>query len=187
MERPPYYRLEEMLAFMPEPNLGIGLGLLNTERERFEAAPGSSHNHQAWPGGYLDHLRETMNYAILFHRAETSTGRTLPFSLADALLAIFLHDFEKLWLIETIDGGWRRRKVPKEDKVKLKWEKIVEYGFVLTPEIVNAVTYAEGEGQDYRPDRRVMGELAGFVHMMDVMSARVRHDHPKAGDPWSGR
>jgi hypothetical protein len=178
-----------MLTFLPEPNAGSCRRLLDAERERFTTARGSTHNHQTWDGGYLDHVRETMNYAILFHRAESSTRRTPAFGLADALLALFLHDLEKPWRFEKVGGEWRNTDVmkSKDDRAAFRWRKIADAGILLTPEIVNAVTYAEGEGGDYRPDRRVANELAGFVHMMDVMSARVRHDYPKSGDPWSRR
>jgi hypothetical protein len=151
-------------------------------------ARGSSCNHQAWEGGYHGHVEDAMNYAILFYRADASTGRPMPFELHEALLAIFLHDLEKPWRFELVDGTWRDtgRMRTKAERAEFRWKKIAEYGIVLTPRLVNAVTYAEGEGGDYRGDRRVMNELAGFVHMMDVMSARVRHDYPNHDDGWTG-
>ncbi len=187
MPNPAYYPLREILEFQPEPNRSACLRLYDENAERFRTARGSSHNHQAWMGGYHGHIEDMLNCAILFYRTAASTGRPLPFALADAILAVFLHDLEKPWRFDFVDGEWRNTGLmkTKADRAAFRWTKIAEYGIVLTPELVNAVTYAEGEGDDYRPDRRVMNELAGFVHMMDVMSARVWHDRPRAGDPWS--
>lgn len=188
MTRPPYRAMREMLAMLPDPNRSACLRLYDENEERFRTARGSTHNHQAWDGGYHGHVEDAMNYAILFYRADASTGRPMPFVLEDALLAIFLHDLEKPWRFERgEDGAWTNTGLmrTKADRAEFRWRKIADYGIILTPQLVNAVTYAEGEGDDYRGDRRVMSELAGFVHMMDVMSARVRHDDPRADDPWS--
>ncbi len=43
-----------------------------------------------------------------------------------------------------------------------------------------------GHGKHPRVTAMCGHELAGFVHEMDNHSARVRHDYPKHGDPWSG-
>jgi hypothetical protein len=178
----------EMLDKLPEPNRSACIRLYGENRQRLMTARGSTHNHQTWNGGYFDHVQEVMNYAVLFYGAEASTGRPIPFTLEDALLALFLHDLEKPWRFELVDGEWRNSGTMKSkaDRAAFRWAKIAEYGIVLSPEVENAVRYAEGEGDDYRPDRRVSNELAGFVHMMDTHSARVRHDYPKHGDPWTG-
>ena len=188
MTRPRYYGIREMLETLPEPNRSACLRLYDENRDRFMEARGSTHNHQAWEGGYHGHVEDAMNYAILFYAAMASTGRPIPFALTDALLAIFLHDLEKPWRFERIEGAWRNTGLMKNKRgrAEFRWTKIAEYGIVLTPQLVNAVTYAEGEGDDYRSDRRVMNELAGFVHMMDVMSARVTHDYPNHDDAWTG-
>ena len=188
MPKPPYRAIREMLETLHEPNRTACLRLYDENRERFMTARGSTHNHQAWLGGYHGHIEDAMNYAALFYRAEASTGRPIPFTLEDALLAIFLHDLEKPWRFELVDGEWRNTGLmkTKADRAAFRWAKIAEYGIVLSPAVENAVRYAEGEGDDYSPKRRVAGELAGFVHMMDTHSARVRHDYPNHDDPWTG-
>ena len=50
---------------------------------------------------------------------------------------------------------------------------------MLSTEQENAMKYAEGELDDYTNQRRVMNELAGFVHICDVLSARVFHNYPR--------
>ncbi len=70
------------------------LGMTRDYAKRMSSAPGSSRNHQAWEGGYADHVRETMNIACQLYRLFNEL-RGLPFLLADALTVMFLHDIEK--------------------------------------------------------------------------------------------
>lgn len=190
MKEAPYYAIAEMIAMMDEPYRSTCGRLYVENRDRFCRSRGSTHNHQAWTGGYHDHIEDAMNYAILFYRAEASTGRPMPFSLTEALVGVFLHDLEKPWRFERDgEGRWQNTGLMenKAERAEFRWRKIAEYGIPLTPKLENAIRYAEGEGGDYRPDTRVSNELAAMVHMCDNYSARGRHDYPNADDPWSAR
>lgn len=186
-----YLSIEEMLAMVDEPNREKCLLILFDNRKLFLEATGSSHNHQTWPGGYLDHVQETMNIAVLLH-PRLDLVRTLPFSLSDALLICFLHDLEKPFKYQTLyynSGVPVRRALwhTKEERKAFRECKLSEYGIKLTPEQANAMRYVEGEGDDYTNERRVMNELAAFCHMCDIWSARGWHNSPLAeNDPWSG-
>lgn len=189
MSKAPYYTMDQLIEMLDEPNCSAARRLYTENRDRFLSARGSSHNHQAWEGGYHDHIQDAMNYAVLFYRAEASTGRPIPFSLSDALLCVFLHDLEKPWRFEKAeDGSWCNTGElnTKEAREDFRIAKMEEYGFQLTPSQQNGVKYAEGEGKDYRSDQRVSNELAGFVHVCDHYSARVRHDYPNHDDAWTG-
>lgn len=146
--------------------------LMAAHLDRFRAAAGSSCNHQAWPGGYLDHVAETMRIAEALYRG-LSLVRPPPFRLNDALLVMFLHDLEKPW---KKDQDLRTKK----DRRDFRDSMISAWDIHLSNEQRNALLYVEGEGDDYSPHRRVMGELAAFCHMCDVASARIWHDHPKS-------
>jgi hypothetical protein len=50
--------------------------------------------HQAWEGGYVDHLQETMNIGIDLYKT-FSQRRDLTFTLSDLFIVLFLHDLEK--------------------------------------------------------------------------------------------
>lgn len=142
------------------------LRLLEENWERFSKAWGSTHNHQAWSGGYLDHVCAVMRIACELHGL---WGDKLPFSLSDALVVLYLHDLEKPWkgVINFPD---------KESKALFREEKIREYGIVLNEDQWNGMRYVEGEGKDYRSTSRAMGRLAAFCHMCDVASARLWWD-----------
>lgn len=187
--RPPYYTIEQMLVMIDEPNQTVCFRILSENRKLFQIVQGSTHNHQAWPGGYYDHVQEIMNIAVYLYPVMHAL-RPLPFSLSDALLVVFLHDIEKPWKYEIGPDG-ELQIIPalraKDAQHEFRLKKLTEYGIVLTPEQENAMRYVEGEFGDYTNRRRVMGPLAAFCHMCDVWSARGWFDYPlEQNDPWSG-
>src|SRR5271157_1348211 len=106
-----YLDLTALMALIPDPNRSNLWAIVRSNQERFLKAAGSSHNHQAWEHGYLDHIAEAMNIAcqqyVWMRRA-----RRLPFELHEALEVMFLHDLEKPFkytddpnpLLKTKDG-----------------------------------------------------------------------------------
>lgn len=160
-------------------------------KELFETTPGSTHNHQTWMGGYIDHITDGMNYACCLYQLDSGIGRPLKFTLSDALLIFFLHDLEKPWRIKvSADGVASNRDdlSSKEAHKKFRELKLKEYGIELNSYLLNALTYVEGEIKDYSSERRVMNELAAFCHKVDVWSARGWYDYPKPKeeDEWVG-
>ena len=188
---PKYFTVEELIAFIDEPNRTACLNILTDHRSLFETIPGSTHNHQTFYGGYFSHVLDGLNYAYYLYDFDASFGRPLPFSKSDTLLIFFLHDLEKPWRIEVMpDGSVRNRPGldTKEAFQAFREEKLVEYGISLTPAQLNGLTYVEGELKDYSSKHRVMNELAAFCHKVDTWSARGWYDYPKpAGiDEWVG-
>jgi hypothetical protein len=185
-----YRSLDHLLALVDEPARAICQRILAEHGPLFEQAPGSRHNHQAWAGGYLDHVVDCMNYARHLYAFDAALGRPMPFSLSDALLVLFLHDLEKPWrILQRADGSLANRPgfESKAEFRIFREQQLLTYGLALTPAQHNALAYVEGEGADYSSQRRVMNELAAFCHKVDVWSARQCHDYPKAeGDEWSG-
>ncbi len=185
-----YRTIEKLVALIDQPFQEICLRMLKDHRALFEKAHGSTHNHQAWPGGYIDHITDGMNYACQLYALDKAIGRPANFSLSDALLIFFLHDLEKPWRILVGTDGVAQNRAGLDTKAlfkKFREEKLRDYGLTLTHAQQNALRYVEGEGEDYSSTRRVMNELAAFCHMVDVASARRYYDYPKAaGDEWVG-
>lgn len=184
-----YLSIEELIGLIDEPNRTICMNILNDNRELFESAHGSTHNHQTWKGGYIDHVTDGMNYTRHLFAFDEAFGRPLKFTLSDALLVFFLHDLEKPWRILVNQQGEASNKVGLETKAqykKFREDKLQDYGLVLTPYQLNAFTYVEGEIADYSSKRRVMNELAAFCHKVDNWCARGWHDYPKNDDEWIG-
>lgn len=183
-----YYSVERMLNMIDEPNRSACQRILKDNHSLFQRVQGSTNNHQAWIGGYFDHVREVMNIGCKLHLLLNGL-RPLPFSLSDLLLVVYLHDVEKPWKYELRDGELQHKESMKnkEDHQRFRMEKLAEYGVIFTPEQENGMKYAEGELNDYTNRRRVMGPLATVAHMCDVASARLWFDHPaKQNDPWGG-
>lgn len=187
--RPHSLTIEQLIALIMPPNREICLRILQENRALFECVYGSRSNHHAWKGGYIDHVTEVMNFAVLLYSWLESIGRGLPFTLSDALLVLFLHDLEKPWKYEFDQDGVLRVKQALLDKTAMRAfrdQKLREYGIQLTPQHENGLEYVEGE-HDYNPNQRMMGELAAFCHMTDVWSARGWHNYPlEENDAWLG-
>lgn len=184
-----YLTIEELLALIDGPFRNVCERILSDHRALFEKARGSTYNHQTWEGGYIDHVTDAMNYARHLYAFDCAFFRNVPFSLSDALLVLFLHDFEKPWriLVKGDEVSNRPGLETKEEFKKFREEKLREYGLVLDPYQLNGLTYVEGEGKDYSSKGRVMNELAAFCHKVDSWCARGWHDYPKEiGDEWTG-
>ena len=184
-----YLSLEQLLDLVdPGPRAGCQQ-LLRRHAAELAVATGSSHNHQAWPGGYLDHIQETMNVAVVMYEALTAV-RALEHTLSDALVVMFLHDLEKPWAYETDAAGARVRKAGLADKdgqQALRLRTAADCGITLTPAQATAMRFVEGEIGHYSNRHRAMSPLAAFCHLCDVTSARIWFDHPAvADDPWGG-
>jgi hypothetical protein len=178
--------LGQLLERVDEPFRSAFQRILTEHGERFRAARGSSKNHQGWTGGYIDHVQEVMNVAVVLHE-DLGQLRPLPFSLSDALVVLFVHDLEKPWAYEELDGEWRRRASfsSKEYAHAFRIEKCTEAGIAFPAELERAVFFAEGEVSQYSNRTRGMSPLAAFCHICDVASARLWHDYPREhDDPW---
>ncbi|MBI3032945.1 hypothetical protein HYY69_05700 [Candidatus Woesearchaeota archaeon] len=185
-----YFTLHELIAQIDGPNGTICQKLLDENLPLFSSARGSSHNHQAWRGGYLDHIAEVMNIGVVLYD-QLNRCRRLPFSLSDALLILYLHDLEKPWKHIECEDGTVMRNPQLLDKESQIWpfveKKIREYGFLITADHWTALKYVEGEKKDYSSQRRVQTPLAAFAHICDTWSARGWFDYPlKNGDSWQG-
>jgi len=185
-----YYSLAEAINLIKSPSRSRCRRILEENRVVFEMARGSDAKHQAWKRGYLDHITETMNLAILFYGSLSSTGRPLNFTLSDSLLVLFLHDLEKPFKqlkgkeLGLYDSSGKKNRSAID---KFKGKLFKSYGLILTGKQRNAIRYVEGENEDYHPTKRVMNELAAFCHLCDIWSARGWYEFPKqAKDHWAG-
>ncbi len=183
---PPYLSFEELLQRVDQPFQSAFNQLLVEHGALFRSARGSSYNHQAWVGGYADHILEVLNAAVVLYDT-LGQLRPLPFSLSDALVVLFVHDLEKPWAYEEVGGAWRRREGLKANAHDFRLGRLAEAGITLPSALERAVFFVEGEGNHYTNRSRAMSPLAAFCHMCDVTSARLWHDHPmERDDPWVG-
>lgn len=151
--------------------------ILDEHHATFAMARGSQHNHQAWEGGYLQHVADCMSIARMMLNAVTASW-PVPFSWSSVVLVLFLHDIEKPFMQEAEEANPGR---PWLEGIRIgRRLKIIEdYNIVLTEEEKTALEYIHGEGLDYLPNKRLMNELGALCHATDVMSARLWHSRNK--------
>lgn len=187
-----YYSLEQLLQLIDIEYREQFQKILEDNRELFRVSPGSSKNHQAWEGGYIDHIVDIMNLSVYLYELMNSL-RELPFTLSDALLVLFLHDIEKPWKHgsdELVKNSSIEPPASKsdEDVMKFRLNLMNAYNITLTENQMNGLKYVEGEKNDYTPNQRVMSPLAAFCHICDTTSARIWFDRPrKQEQEWGKR
>lgn len=148
-------------------------------------APGSSHNHQAWPGGYLEHIRQVNQFVAHIYSICIDLGifASLPeeerFSLEEVLTVTSLHDIEKPF--KTILGPDGKpiinpNLLTKQQRDDFKWVFFENHGIELNPNQQNAMQYVEGLGNDYESNRRVISPMGVLAHTADLMSARASYN-----------
>lgn len=176
-----FLTIPELLLLIDAPNQEGCQKIYEDNKVLFQTVQGSTNNHQAWKGGYHDHIQEVMNLGKGLFEFFQSIGRELPFSLSDVLLVLYLHDIEKPWKYNIDADGVLHVKSELEDKEAqhtFRASKLKEYGIELSDYQQNAMRYVEGELHDYSSRRRVMNELAAMCHLADVSSARIYYDYP---------
>lgn len=203
--------LRQMLGsgWIEDPRGAVMLAIYDEYKELFHQAAGSSSNHQAWVGGYADHVAECLRISTCYYDA-LEIIRPVPFTEDSAAICLFLHDIEKPFKYG--DPGlhfdvtrWQNRVkllagddfselmglLPKPWKhwEQVKWEIIADlqarFRFSLSDDEVNAIRYSHGEGNDYKKGKRIAGPLAAHVHNCDNTFARI---WPEEGHrlSWSG-
>lgn len=173
ISKPKTKRVLDFLQEIEDPRRGAILQFHENHKSEIEISWGSKSKHQAWSGGYLDHLAEIFRIAELMYKG-FSEQRALPFCLSSAIVVLYFHDVEKIWKYTTgISNCF--------DKYKYLFETLaVEYQIKFSSEEVNALKYIHGESEtDYNPDTRVMEPLAAFCHCADTLSARLWFDDGK--------
>ncbi len=172
-------QITELLEKIDSPNREKLQNIHRENEKLFSEAKGSKTKHQAWQGGYIDHITDVMNLACLLYDSLNSVWRRVSFSLSDALLILYLHDIEKPWKQKGL-FNLESNGIKNEEQIKEFKRQILEkYEITLTEEQTNALNYVEGEVHDYHPEKRLMGELATFCHVCDILSARMWYDYPK--------
>jgi|APCry1669188879_1035177.scaffolds.fasta_scaffold02692_6 hypothetical protein len=129
-------------------------------------AKGSMCNHQAWKGGYLDHIQECFNIAESIYGALCKI-HSLPFKLSECFVVLYFHDIEKIWkytINEIIDKKLYYKTILQEN-----------YSIIFSEQEQNALKYIHGENEYYSSKKRVMNELAAFCHSVDTISSRIWH------------
>jgi len=124
--------LKNLLEEIKDPRRDALLSIYKEYHELFHYAAGSSHNHQAWKGGYADHIAECIRVNVATYKA-LDMIRPLPFTEDQATICLFFHDIEKPFRYGPEDHpnvqqwhDWHRRWMEggdgEQDETRAGWE-----------------------------------------------------------------
>ena len=177
-----------LLEDINDPRRAILMKIYLDHAKLFHSTLGSGHNHQAWDGGYADHIAECLRINDVVYDA-LSEIRPLTFTKASGAIALFFHDIEKPFKYgpktdaECIRWQSRCADTHNGDWEAVKYDILTDfenkYGLTFTDEEQNALKYTHGEGNDHKKDQRVASPLAAHVHHCDNTSARIWFDDGK--------
>ena len=94
-------------AIEDEPLRMLVLGLLEKHRDRLLAWPAAQHNHHAFAGGFLEHVRNVTRHAhyLATNYAELYPEATPAIDIGLTTAGAILHDIGKLRELRTTPGG----------------------------------------------------------------------------------
>lgn len=142
----------------------------NDHKDFIDWAWGSAIKHQAWVGGYRNHIEQCLDIAHTLYYVYN-----FPTSFSSVFLVLYFHDIEKIFKYcpqNFIMEKQEESKIAIFEKDKYYQEFLPKrYGITFLEAELNALKYVHGEGDDYGPEI-VMNELAGLCHACDVLSAR---------------
>lgn len=148
--------------------------LYTDHEDLFNKAQGSRHNHQAWPGGFIQHVWDTIEIASMIYNQAVANEWPMPFNIQSVALVLSLHDIEKPFMQQDSKKFWTKQR-----RASFRKDLIQKYNIILADEEEKALQYIEGEGNDYSPTERNMNELGALCHAADVLSARLWHSRNK--------
>jgi hypothetical protein len=173
--------LYHLLCDIDDPRQNSLIKIYNEFKDLFHYAHGSSFNHQAWIGGYADHIAECLRINDIIYNALHAV-RPLNFTKASAAIVLFFHDIEKPFRYGPKEDArctiWQKKL--KNDPAaweEAKWDILSEienkFHITFSKDEKNALKYTHGEGHDHRKDARIASPLAAHVHHCDNISARI--------------
>jgi hypothetical protein len=182
-----FFDLHDIVGLVEPPNRNPIIDAYVSNAEIIAQAQGSKSKHQAWYGGYLDHVVTATNYALKVHEMEKGFSKH-GYNKSDIALVMLLHDVGKIVKYRRLGDGWDYVENPGDVEHAFLDETIKRHGFQLTDIHKNALEFVHGEGSRYNPEKRLMGPLAVACHQADIWNARSTPENPLPGgrDPWPG-
>ena len=177
------------------------LALVETLAEHMVMAPASSKSwyHNAFPGGYIDHVNRVVQCAIKQKELWQSMGASIDFTDEELVMAAIFHDLGK------IGDGDRDCYVPqtdkwRQDKLHEMYTPNPEIAFMLIPDrslyilqrfgiklshneylgirLHDGVFDKANEAYffSHNPDSRMRTNIVNILHSADFMASKVEYD-----------
>ena len=183
-----FLNLHQIIQLVNQPTRDAIIDAYIQNAELIAQTPGARIKHQAWDGGYLDHVVYSINYGIALHNFHKELGFRPGHNEGDIAVVMLLHDFGKVVRYRKCGDGWGYVENPDQAEHDFFDSILESHDFQLTDNQKNALEFVHGEGSKYTPKGRLMLPLATVCHQADVWNARFSPDNPLSNgqDPWEG-
>ena len=181
------------------------LAMVESLGENYVMSPasGKSWYHNAFAGGYVDHVNRVVETSVKMMKFWASMGGTIDFTQEELIFAALFHDLGKIGdgegvgYLEQTDN-WRRDKMNEMYKPnpELDFMMIPDRSLYLLQKNMIQVSQKEylgiklhdgifDEGNkpyffSYNPDSRMRTNIVNVLHMSDYMASKVEYDIWKA-------
>jgi hypothetical protein len=163
----------------------------------FSTVPAGAKHHHWWKGGLEEHCKEMIGMG--FDLLELYPGDLNKITRTDIIVAVFLHDFAKVWAYIPITEEDRtknpERFMPEQqfkyvkDKFRLLTDEhktaveLMKYGVPVTEKQWSGVVFCEGgyadanfsfTGRSFTSEHVMSSNaLAPFMHILDIYSSQI--------------
>ena len=162
-------------------------------------ASGKSWYHNAFAGGYVDHVNRVVETSVKMMKFWVSMGGTIDFTQEELIFAALFHDLGKIGdenhpgYLEQMDN-WRRDKLnemytpnPELDFMMIPDRSLFllqKFGIQVSQKEYLGIKLHDGIFDDgnkpyffsHNPDSRMRTNIVNILHMSDYMASKVEYD-----------
>ncbi len=178
------------------------LSMVDSFKEEYALAPASGKTwyHNAFPGGYVDHVNRVVEYAVKQMRLYKEMGGDIDFTEEELVFAALFHDLGKLgdgdklnYLPQT--DKWRQDKLaemytnnPDLDFMLIPDRSLFvlqKFGITVSKKEFLAIRLHDGVFDDanksyffsYNPSSRMKTNIIKVLHTADFLASQVEYDN----------
>lgn len=194
--------------YIEEPRKNKVLKMLDALQDFMILAPasGKSHFHNAFPGGYIDHVNRVVLSSLKTKALWEDMGATIDFTDEELVFSALFHDLGKIgngedegYLIQ--EDQWRRKNLneeytPNKDLHFMLLQDrslfiLQKFGIELSEKEYLAVRLHDGVYDDankayfisYNPESKFKTNIVNILHQADYLSSKVEYDKWKSTTP----
>ena len=175
------------------------------ERMALAPASGKEHFHNAYAGGYVEHVIHVTTSALKIKDVWEQSGATINFTDEELVFAALHHDLGKVGDLADDyytpnDSDWHRKNqgLIYKHNPNLQFMTVTDralfllqhFGIVLSDNEYIGLRLTDGLYEEanksyyigYSPDRALRSNIAYILHQADMMATHIEYDFWKRGD-----
>lgn len=189
-------------TFLPEERVQKIFDMYKAFGDEIVMAPASSKksHHNAFPGGYIDHVNRVVEYILRQMKLWKESGLTLKFNEEQAVFSALFHDLGKLGTPDSPnykpqDDTWRKKNLgemyfinPDNDFMLIQDRSLyLLQKFSIEVDIIEYLSIKTHDGLydetnkpyyiSYNPDSRFKTHLPQILHNADLLATRYEQEH----------